>query len=114
MFTHFFIDQPVLSSVISILIFLGGAVAMFVSPISQYPELAPPQVTVEARYPGATAEVIAKVPFAPAEFSWINAARVPVIMDTGKAREKLGWDPAYDTRQTLLETVEGAREEGLV
>jgi UDP-glucose 4-epimerase len=61
-----------------------------------------------------TAEVIAKVPFTPAEFSWINAARVPVIMDTTKAREKLGWEPAHDTRETLVETVQAAREEGLV
>jgi nucleoside-diphosphate-sugar epimerase len=60
------------------------------------------------------AEVLARVPFAPPQFQWINAARVPVIMDTGKAREKLGWDPAYDTRETLLETVENAREEGLI
>ena len=67
MFTHFFIDRPILSSVISILIVLGGAVAMFVSPIEQYPELAPPQVTVEARYPGATAEVIANTVAAPIE-----------------------------------------------
>jgi len=67
MFTHFFIDRPILSSVISILILLGGAVAMLVSPISQYPELAPPQVTVEARYPGATAEVIANTVAAPIE-----------------------------------------------
>ena len=67
MFTHFFIDRPILSSVISILIVLGGVVAMWVSPISQYPELAPPQVTVEARYPGATAEVIANTVAAPLE-----------------------------------------------
>ncbi|HMO47460.1 MAG TPA: multidrug efflux RND transporter permease subunit [Rubrivivax sp.] len=67
MFTHFFIDRPVLSSVISILIFLGGLVAMVMSPISQYPELAPPQVTVDARYPGATAEVIANTVAAPIE-----------------------------------------------
>jgi UDP-glucose 4-epimerase len=61
-----------------------------------------------------TAEVIARVPFAPAELQWINAARVPVIMDTQKAREKLGWDPAYDTRDTLADTVTSAREEGLI
>jgi len=67
MFTHFFIDRPILSSVISILILLGGAVAMWVSPIEQFPELAPPQVTVEARYPGATAEVIANTVAAPIE-----------------------------------------------
>jgi hydrophobe/amphiphile efflux-1 (HAE1) family protein len=67
MFTHFFIGRPILSSVISILIVLGGLVAMWVTPISQYPELAPPQVQVSARYPGATAEVIANTVAAPLE-----------------------------------------------
>lgn len=67
MFTHFFIARPVLSSVISILIALGGLVAMWFLPIAQYPELAPPEVTVEARYPGATAEVIANTVAAPLE-----------------------------------------------
>src|SRR5512135_1593474 len=67
MFTHFFIDRPILSSVISILILLGGLVAMFVSPIEQYPEMAPPQVSISARYPGATAEVIANTVAAPIE-----------------------------------------------
>jgi nucleoside-diphosphate-sugar epimerase len=61
-----------------------------------------------------TAEIIARVPFTPAEFQWINAARVPVVMDTQKAREKLGWDPAFDTRETLADTVANARDEGLV
>jgi UDP-glucose 4-epimerase len=61
-----------------------------------------------------TAEVISRIPFAPAELSWINALRVPVVMDTQKAREKLGWQPAHDTRETLSQTVEGAREEGLI
>jgi UDP-glucose 4-epimerase len=60
------------------------------------------------------AELIARVPFTPAEFQWINAARVPVVMDTQKAREKLGWEPAFDTHETLADTVAGAREEGLV
>ncbi|HET7366190.1 MAG TPA: multidrug efflux RND transporter permease subunit [Burkholderiales bacterium] len=67
MFTHFFIDRPILSSVISILIVLAGAVSMSVSPIEQYPEMAPPQVNVTARYPGATAEVIANTVAAPLE-----------------------------------------------
>ncbi|MDH5223038.1 MAG: efflux RND transporter permease subunit, partial [Betaproteobacteria bacterium] len=46
---------------------LGGAVAMTVTPIAQYPELAPPQVSISARYPGATAEVIANTVAAPIE-----------------------------------------------
>ncbi|MCU0869176.1 MAG: efflux RND transporter permease subunit, partial [Burkholderiales bacterium] len=67
MFTHFFIGRPILSTVLSVLILLGGAVAMLVLPISQYPELAPPQVSIDARYPGATAEVIANTVAAPIE-----------------------------------------------
>jgi multidrug efflux pump len=66
-FTHFFIDRPILSAVISILIVLAGAVSMSVLPIEQYPDMAPPQVTIEARYPGATAEVIANNVAAPVE-----------------------------------------------
>ena len=67
MFTHFFIDRPILSSVISLLIVLAGAVSMSVSPIEQYPDMSPPQVTISAIYPGATAEVIANNVAAPIE-----------------------------------------------
>src|SRR4051812_2734376 len=67
MFTHFFIDRPILSSVLSILIVLAGAVALSTLPIEQYPEMAPPEVTVDAIYPGATAEVIAANVAAPIE-----------------------------------------------
>jgi multidrug efflux pump len=67
MFTHFFIERPVLSSVISLLIVLAGAVSMSVSPIEQYPDMSPPQVTISAIYPGATAEVIANNVAAPIE-----------------------------------------------
>jgi multidrug efflux pump len=71
MFTHFFIDRPILSAVISILFVLAGAVSMSVSPIEQYPEMAPPSVSISASYPGATAEVIANQVAAPIE-SQIN------------------------------------------
>ncbi len=67
MFTHFFIDRPILSSVLSILFVLAGAVAMSVSPIEQYPELAPPTVSIAASYPGATADVVANQVAAPIE-----------------------------------------------
>ena len=67
MFTHFFIDRPILSSVISLLIVLAGAVSMSVSPIEQYPDMSPPQVTISAIYPGATADVIANNVAAPIE-----------------------------------------------
>jgi len=67
MFTHFFIDRPILSAVISMLIVLAGAVSLTVSPIEQYPDMSPPQVTIDAIYPGATAEVIANNVAAPIE-----------------------------------------------
>jgi len=55
----FFINRPVLSSVISIVIVLAGIVCLRILPISQYPELLPPQVTIRAQYPGADVATIA-------------------------------------------------------
>ncbi|HBI15899.1 MAG TPA: hydrophobe/amphiphile efflux-1 family RND transporter [Desulfobulbaceae bacterium] len=63
----FFIDRPVFAAVISIIIALGGFVAMRLTPIAQYPNIAPPTVQVTAVYPGATAEVIANTVAAPIE-----------------------------------------------
>jgi UDP-glucose 4-epimerase len=54
----------------------------------------------------ATAEVISRLPFLPDEASWIEAARIPVIMDTAKARSQLGWRPRHDALETLRTTVE--------
>lgn len=62
-----FIDRPVLASVISIVILLAGLAALRATPVAQYPEVAPPTVTVTALYPGATAEVIANTVAAPIE-----------------------------------------------
>ncbi|WP_426416238.1 efflux RND transporter permease subunit [Aestuariirhabdus sp. LZHN29] len=63
----FFIDRPIFAAVISIIIVLAGATAITVTPISQFPEIAPPTVTVSATYPGATAEVVANTVAAPIE-----------------------------------------------
>jgi len=57
----------------------------------------------------ATAEVVARLPFVPAQAQWIEALRRPVIMDTSRAREVLGWEPAYDARETLEQMVRAAR-----
>jgi multidrug efflux pump len=67
MFSKFFIERPVFASVISIVITLAGLVAMQILPISQYPEIIPPDVQVQANYPGASAEVIANTVAAPLE-----------------------------------------------
>jgi UDP-glucose 4-epimerase len=59
----------------------------------------------------ATAEIIARLPFMPDEASWIEAARIPVIMDTAKARKELQWRPRHDALETLRATVEAHRED---
>ena len=53
-----FIDRPVLSTVISIIIVILGVLGLLSLPVSQYPEIAPPTVTVSANYQGASAEVV--------------------------------------------------------
>jgi len=67
MISKFFIDRPVFASVISIIIVMGGLLAMRILPISQYPEIIPPEVSVSATYPGASAETIAQTVAAPLE-----------------------------------------------
>ncbi len=62
-----FIRRPVLSLVISLLIVLLGALSFFSLPISQYPDIIPPSVSVRAKYRGANAEVCAKTVATPLE-----------------------------------------------
>ncbi len=65
--SQFFIRRPIFASVISIIFILAGIAGLRVLPISQYPEIAPPTVTVSASYPGASAETLAKTVAAPIE-----------------------------------------------
>jgi UDP-glucose 4-epimerase len=63
---------------------------------------------------GAAAELVARLPFVPAEAQWIEGLRHPVLMDTAKARRELGWRPRHDARETLAAMVTAAREERLI
>jgi hydrophobic/amphiphilic exporter-1 (mainly G- bacteria), HAE1 family len=62
-----FIERPVLSTVISIILTLLGLISMFNLPITQFPDIAPPTVSVNATYPGANAEVVARAVATPLE-----------------------------------------------
>ena len=62
----------------------------------------------------AAAELIGRLPFMPAEASWINALRAPVVVDCSKARRELRWRVGHTTRETLSETVAAAREQEIV
>jgi multidrug efflux pump len=55
---RFFIDRPIFAWVIAILIMVAGAISITVLPISRYPTIAPPTVSVNANYPGASASVV--------------------------------------------------------
>src|SRR5581483_12279719 len=62
-----FIERPVLSTVISIILLLLGGLSLFSLPITLFPDIAPPSVQVTAVYPGANAEVVARTVAVPIE-----------------------------------------------
>ncbi len=65
--SHFFIDRPIFACVISLIILLGGAVAFFMLPVAQFPDIVPPNVTITASYPGASAETLVNTVAIPIE-----------------------------------------------
>src|SRR5262245_27340637 len=67
MFVDTFIRRPIMASVCSLVIILAGAVSIPTLPIAQYPELAPPQVTVTSIYNGASAQVVESAVTTPLE-----------------------------------------------
>ncbi len=64
---NFFIDRPVFSAVISILIVIIGLIGLFMLPIDQYPQITPPVVTIKASYPGASALTVSQAVATPIE-----------------------------------------------
>jgi multidrug efflux pump len=82
--SHFCIDRPIFASVISIVITLAGGLAMLSLPIAQYPDITPPQITVAATYPGATADVVANNVAAPIE-QQVNGADNMIYMNSSSS-----------------------------
>lgn len=58
MISRFFISRPIFAAVLSIVVTLSGAIAVFQLPIAQYPNITPPTIVVSAQYPGANADVV--------------------------------------------------------
>ncbi len=65
--SQYFIRRPIFAAVLSMMIFLAGAIALFQLPITEYPEVVPPTVVVNASYPGANPVVISETVAAPLE-----------------------------------------------
>ncbi|MDR6950928.1 multidrug efflux pump [Ancylobacter sp. 3268] len=104
--SKFFIDRPIFAGVISVLIFVAGLLALRVMPISEYPEVVPPQVIVRAQYPGASPKVIAATVATPIE-EQINGVEDMLYMSSQATTDgvmtltvtfKLGTDPDKATQ----------------
>ncbi|MBC7664172.1 MAG: efflux RND transporter permease subunit, partial [Caulobacter sp.] len=107
--SKFFIDRPIFAGVLSLLIFLGGLIAVRGLPISEYPDVVPPSVVVRANYPGANPQVIAETVATPLEES-INGIEGMLYMSSQATTDglmtltvtfKLGTDP--DKAQQLVQ-----------
>ena len=107
--SKFFIDRPIFAGVLSLLIFLGGLIALSGLPISEYPDVVPPQVVVRATYPGANPQVISETVATPLEEA-INGVEGLLYMGSQATTDglmtltvtfKLGTDP--DKAQQLVQ-----------
>ncbi|MCI5103405.1 MAG: efflux RND transporter permease subunit, partial [Algiphilus sp.] len=104
---RFFIDRPIFAAVISIIITLAGAATLSTLPVEQYPDVTPPQISVEASYPGASAEVIAESVAAPLEQE-INGVDDMIYMesnstDSGSLRLTVTFDIGTDPDQAAID-----------
>src|SRR5512142_735126 len=84
MLSRFFIDRPIFAAVIATFIVLAGLAAMRSLPVAQYPEIAPPVVTVQAVYPGASAQTLEQTVASPLENA-INGVPGMIYMSSSSA-----------------------------
>jgi multidrug efflux pump len=108
-FARYFVDRPILAGVLSMLIFLAGALAVWKLPVSEYPEVVPPSVVVRAAYPGANPKVTAESVALPLEEA-VNGVEDMLYMSSTATTDgtmlltvtfRLGTDP--DRAQQLVQ-----------
>jgi multidrug efflux pump len=95
MISRFFIDRPIFAAVLSIVITLTGAIALFSLPIAQYPQITPPSVQVAITYPGASPQVVADTVAAPIE-QQVNGVEGMLYMSS-----QMGTDGSYTLTVTF-------------
>src|SRR5271155_2641959 len=82
----FFIRRPIFASAIAIILVLAGAICYFLLPVSQFPDITPPQVVVSANYPGASAQVVADTVTTPLE-EQINGVEGMTYMSSASSND---------------------------
>ena len=82
----FFIQRPIFASAIAIIMVLAGAICYFLLPVSQFPDITPPQVVVSANYPGASAQVVADTVTTPLE-QQINGVEGMTYMSSSSSND---------------------------
>ena len=105
MISSIFIDRPRLAIVISIVITLGGLLALTRIPVAQLPDIVPPQVEVTTRYPGASAEVLEATVAQPLESKIVGVDKMIYMKSTSgndgsytlAVSFELGTNPDIDT-----------------
>jgi HAE1 family hydrophobic/amphiphilic exporter-1 len=104
MMSKFFIEHPVLANVLAIVLVLLGAVALFRLPVSEYPNVVPPTVSVTASYPGASAQTVIDTIALPIELQ-VNGVDRMLYMESTSAADgtynltvtfEIGTDPDID------------------
>ena len=86
MISKFFIERPIFANVIAFITIIIGAVFFYRLPVAQYPEIVPPTIQVSARYPGASAEVVAATIGVPLEQA-INGVEGAIYMSSTSASD---------------------------
>lgn len=107
MFSSFFIDRPILSSVISLFIVLAGLTSLVFLPVEQFPNILPPQINVQATYAGGNAQTVADSVAAPLE-QQINGVENMIYMysnssSTGAYNLNVYFDIGSDINQALID-----------
>jgi len=108
MISEFFINRPRFAIVVSILILLGGGIAIFTLPVTLYPDIAPSQINITANYPGADAQTVMDTVIQPIE-SQLNGVKDMIYMsstasDDGSANIKVYFDIGTDADKNTVNT----------
>jgi len=97
MFAEFFIRRPIFATVLSILIVILGLGAMVGLPVAQYPEILPPQISVNATYSGASASVVAETVAAPIENQINGATGLLYINSSSSSDGRMSLTATFET-----------------